>query len=476
VFPIRGFTCKPHSVVVHQYGLFKFRTGKNSVPSTPTVSRSRAAIFGLDAISRNLFNAFPGTNRGDIFGGSINGSRRSKSSGSRSSGSAPSSSDGSFTRFSQRSGSTLTAATSVSSMDDDAIHGSRSSRSKSRTRRLLGRSRSPKGSGSEPEASPRRPASRSGSISSAFSREQSPAVEEYSPGDMAPDRREMDESEWDLTMRLELARHNSQNQRSKGPVEPSWDGPVETTIYEGRVVTYMSSSFALILFTDNPPEPVRPSSRSSGSGLSQRSMTPTNRFFPVPLTEIDERATRSTSRIASESRPRGPRSPSPLPPSARASPEPDFETVNSALETTLLDLNSAPVTPPKPISPLPRSKRQPFEPTGNTEAAPKSISHSVHKVPSVIEPLSIKKKNSLRNSTIESPPRRKGQLRTPPIIRGRIVSPRRVSPIVRQKKTVTSPSSLHKDIDIPKLLRLVESIQEEVMLLCWAALILLTDS
>jgi hypothetical protein len=43
----------------------------------------------------------------------------------------------------------------------------------------------------------------------------------------------MDESEWDLTMRLELARHNSQNQRSKGPTELPWDKPVEDTIYEG---------------------------------------------------------------------------------------------------------------------------------------------------------------------------------------------------------------------------------------------------
>jgi protein ECT2 len=469
--------CKIDSVVVHQYGLFKFQTGKNSIPSTPTVSRSRAAIFGLDAISRNLFNAFPGTSRGgDIFGGSINGSRRSKSSVSRSSVSAPSSSDGSFTRFSQRSSSTLTAATSVSSMDDDVVHGSQSSRSKSRTRRLLGRSRSPKGSGSEPDCSPTRPTSRSGSVSSAFSREQSPAAEEYQPGDMASERRDMDESEWDLTMRLELARQNSQNQRSKGSVEPPWDGPVEETIYEGRVITYYPWSYTLTLFTDNPPEPIRPSSRASGSGLSQRSTTPTNRFFPVSLPEINERTARSTSRDASGNRPRGPRSPSPLPPSTRVSPEPDFETINSALETTLLDLNSAPATPPKSVSPLPRSRRQPFEPMGNTETVPKLIFHgTTHKIPSAIEPLSIKKKNSIRHSAGESPSR-KTQLRTPPNIRGRIVSPRRVSPIVRQKKAAASPSSPHRDTDLPKLVKLVESIKEEVMPPCWLVLISLTAS
>ncbi|KAI9466944.1 hypothetical protein BJY52DRAFT_1347724 [Lactarius psammicola] len=408
---------------IHQYGLFKFRTGKNSIPSTPTASsRSRAAIFGLDVISRNLFNAFPGSSRGDIFGGSINGSRRSKSSTSRSSVSAPSS-DGSFTRFSQRSSSTITAATSISSMDDDTRNGTRSSRSKSRARRLLGRSRSPKGSGSEPEGSPKRPTSRSGSLSSSFSREQSPAVdEEYDARDVAAERRNMDESEWDLTMRLELARRNSQNQHSKGTVEqPPWDGPVEETIYE-----------------DHPPEPFRPSSRASGSCLSQRSATPTNHSLPVPLTDVDEPSERVTPRNASGSRPRGPRSPSPLPRSSRVSPELDldYETLDSALETTLLNLNRTPVTPPRSVSPLPRSRRQPFEPTGNTETAPKSISYGVPKTPSTIEPLFIKKKDSLR--TGESPSSRKVYPRTPPNIRGRIVSPRRISPIVRQRKTGTS--------------------------------------
>lgn len=432
---------------IHQYGLFKFRTGKNSVPSTPTaISRSRAAIFGLDAISRNLFNAFPGAGRGDIFGGSINGSRRSKSSSaSRSSVSAQSSSDGSFSRFSQRSSSTLTAATSISSMDDETLDGTVSSRPKSRTRSLFGRSRSPKGSGSEPDASPKRRTSRSGSVrSSSFSREQSPAVDEaYDACEIVPEKRDMDESEWDLTMRLELARHNSQNQGPRGPAEfPNpWDR-LEDTIYE-----------------DNPPEALRPSSRASGSGLSQRSTTPTNLFLPTPLTEVNEHPESAASRNASGSRPRGPRSPSPLPPSPRASLGPDLETLDSALETTLHNLNRPPVTPPKSVSPLPRSRRQPFEPTGNTEAAPRINPHSVQKTPGTIEPLSIKKKNSLRNSAGESSPSRKAHLRTPPSIRGRIVSPRRVSPIVRQKKTAASSGS-HEDVDLPKLVKLVESIKD----------------
>ncbi|KAI0307231.1 hypothetical protein B0F90DRAFT_1807884 [Multifurca ochricompacta] len=434
---------------IHQYGLFKFRTGKNSVPSTPTASsRSRAAIFGLDAISRNLFNAFPGTSRGDIFGGSMNGSRRSKSSASRSSVSAQSSSDASFARFSQRSTSTITAATSISSIEDDKLHGVRPSRSKSRAHRLLGRSRSPKGSGSEAEVSPKRRISRSGSISNSFSREQSPSVdvdEEYDTGDVAPERCDMDESEWDLTMRLELARHNSQNQRSKGSVEPPWDGQVEETIYE-----------------DSPPEPIRPSSRASGSGLSQRSTTPTNRPLRSSYTEVNEHSERAASRNNSGSRPRGPRSPSPMPSSLRVSPEPDFENLDSALESTLLNLSHRPVTPPEPVSPLPRSRRQPFEPTGNTETVRKSIPHGGQKTPNAIEPLSIKKKSSLRNSTGESPPSRKAQPRTPSNIRERVVSPRRASPIVRQKKAPTSSNLPQKDIDLPRLLRHIESIKDEL--------------
>jgi len=75
--------------------------------------------------------------------------------------------------------------------------------------------------------------------------------------------------------------------------------------------------------------------------------------------------------------------------------------------------------------------------------------------------LSIKKKISLRNPTGESPPGSKAHLRTPSNIRGRVVSPRRVSPIVRQKKT-TAPSSSREDIDVPKLLKFVESMKDEL--------------
>jgi hypothetical protein len=228
-----------------------------------------------------------------------------------------------------------------------------------------------------------------------------------------------------------------------------------------KVVAYLAFLHLLNMPTDNPPEPFRPSSRASGSTLTQRSTTPTNLLLPPSLTEVNELPESTSPRKVSGSRPRGPRSPSPLPHSPRASPEPDFETLDSALETTLHNLNRPPVTPPRTVSPLPRSRRQPFEPTGNTEAAPRTIPHAVQKTPGTIEPLSIKKKNSLRNSARESSPSRKSQFRTPPNMRGRIVSPRRVSPIVRQKKTAASSSS-QDDVDLPKLLKLAESVKDEV--------------
>lgn len=248
-------------VLVHQFGLFKFRTGNNSMPSTPTVSaRSRAAIFGLDAISRNLFNALPGSSRGDIFGGSINSHKRSKTSaGSRSSVYTQSTStgDGSMSRFSRsRSNSTVTSATTMSLMEDEqsiSAHsggGSGNSRTRSRSlskaKKLIKRGKSPGGSGSEPEPSPNHLHSRLSVSTSSLPnpRSRSPSVErgtadasDWDEEEEAIDLRAtsaLDASERDLVARLELARRNSQNQHeskySRAPAEP----PLEDTIYEGR--------------------------------------------------------------------------------------------------------------------------------------------------------------------------------------------------------------------------------------------------
>ena len=161
---------------VHQYGLFKFRTGVQSMPTTPTANRSRAAIFGLDAISRNLFHSRAGSSKDTIFGGSINAHKRSKTVASRSSVYSHSTATGesSLSRFSSRSrGSMLTAATSFEDEHENlsgnisADTGSVSSRRSGSLRKLLKkRHKSPAGSGSELDASPAHSLSRGRSPSS----------------------------------------------------------------------------------------------------------------------------------------------------------------------------------------------------------------------------------------------------------------------------------------------------------------------
>jgi protein ECT2 len=143
--------------------------------------------------------------------------------------------DSSLTRFSC-SNSTLTAATTMSLMDNESF-----GTGKSLTRNKLvkrGKSKSP--GGSENDSSPVR--SRSRSRSQSRSRE---ASEEREYSDVDDDgtlrldasnlrRLEgLDESELDLAMRLELARKNSENQHVHRNPVPTVDTSVEETIYEG---------------------------------------------------------------------------------------------------------------------------------------------------------------------------------------------------------------------------------------------------
>lgn len=232
-----------HALTVHQYGLYKFRTGKNSAPSTPTAaSRSRAAMFGLDTISRNLFGALPGTSsKTDIFGGSINGSRRSKST-TRSS-TYTQSSDSSLTRFTHRSNSS-----SMTSVEDESFSSNKSSYSR---KLLKTRSKSPApASGSESESLTRSKRTHSRSRSRAQSREPSPGPTEEEEGTLQPHGMVSDGSEWDLTERLALARRNSQNQDGHHPKQTSssssWNEPVEETIYEGQSHMYDMLAFVLM--------------------------------------------------------------------------------------------------------------------------------------------------------------------------------------------------------------------------------------
>jgi protein ECT2 len=229
--------CKTHRrKTVQQFGLFKFRTGGNSLPSTPTANKaSRASIFGLDVISRNLFGSKQGSSMGDIFNGSVNGRKRSKSTTSRSSiyTQTTSTGDDSLTKFSRRSNSTATAATTVSITDDDSL-GTR--RSNSKSRKLLKRSKSP--APSENELDKPSPSRRLRAESAPPPRSQRDERGSEDGLDAESHARvlhkmDMDESEWDLTMRLELARKNS-NQHGKQATSIAFEKPLEETIYEGK--------------------------------------------------------------------------------------------------------------------------------------------------------------------------------------------------------------------------------------------------
>ena len=224
-----------HYFLVHQFGLFQFKTGRNSLPSTPT-GRSKAAIFGLDAISRNLFNSRPGSAM-DFFAGSINGKRsRSRSTASRSSMYTQSTTTMDSMKSSLRSSSTVTAATTVSTMDEETFFASRSSKGKKLSKRPKSRDGSPTDSEREPHSCPH---SRNGSTSRPSSRASSRGPEpEYSDlednsGTLLVKTKNIGSSDYQLDLRLELARQNSLTQHQKRVTPMNLDIPVEETIYEG---------------------------------------------------------------------------------------------------------------------------------------------------------------------------------------------------------------------------------------------------
>ncbi|KAH9947218.1 hypothetical protein B0H21DRAFT_740140 [Amylocystis lapponica] len=427
---------------IHQFGLFKFRTGKNSVPTTPTASlRSRAAIFGLDAISRNLFNARPGSAMGDLFGGSTNSHRRSRTTTSRASTYTQSTSTGddSLTRFSRSNSSTT--ATSVSLTDDQSSSGSRRARSLSRAKKLIKRAKSPGGSGSEAEASPRRERIRS--AQSPLRATSAEPESEWEDSDRYDEDQTMmhhtgpiDESERDLTMRLELARRNSQNQHEVHYSQAT--EPMEATIYE-----------------EDPPNLSRPLSRASRElpdlprdTQSQRSTTPRPlSTTPTRAVSLDPspRRHRSTSRHSADRRPLGPRTPSPLPPRSprlfAVDDERSVDADDSELDTRVdMMQTQTPTTPTRPL--LPRSKRQPFEPTENTDT-PRAASVEPPKRPGSVEPLSIRKKTFMRTNSSGSPSLQRKLSSAPRSVPGtkvpsRVSSPRKTSGQSRASRVLSS--------------------------------------
>jgi len=201
---------------------------------------------------------------------------------------------------------------------------------------------------------------------------------------------------------------------------------------------------------------MRPASRASRDTIIHR----TNAPYP----DSPPRTSRSLSIHSAERRPLGPRSPSPLPPK---SPQP-FQThveLPSMDDVLTMDQLRHPPLPTHQASNIPRSTRQSFFPSGTVEATPKGIP-SAPVVPSTpIEPLIIKKKASIRTSTIPagSPtPARRTHVRNSPLNRtaNRVVSPRRVSPQVKKPRAQPAGSMTSEDFEHMRQLNL--SMKEDV--------------
>ena len=145
-----------------------------------------------------------------------------------------------------------------------------------------------------------------------------------------------------------------------------------------------------------------------------------------------------------------------------------------ALDSAITDLTNIPVTPTRKssASSIPRSKRQPFEPTGNTDATPKAVPPTSG-IPRPVEPLAIKKRNSVRSSPGQG---RKPSVRGSPLSKpvGKGVSPKRMSPRVSKiaqpvKTTPVSATPLpavveqaFKNDDLDRLIKLAESTKIDV--------------
>jgi hypothetical protein len=168
----------------------------------------------------------------------------------------------------------------------------------------------------------------------------------------------------------------------------------------------------------------------------------------------------------SERRPHGPRSPSPLPPPRGLQAQDSQD--SSAWEDEEVIPSSSSSRPP--VTPgIRRSIRQPLF-HANHDATPKSRPSGIP-VATPIEPLSIKKKTSLRSSTVmnTSPTPVSKKTRGSPLSKSlnRVVSPRRVSPtVVRKSKlassTSSAPSSLKQSEELEYFRSLAFSTKEDV--------------
>ncbi|KAF5358949.1 hypothetical protein D9758_004743 [Tetrapyrgos nigripes] len=398
----------------------------------------RAGCYLQEPIQRSPGSAM------DFFSGSVSGRKRTKSTASRSSTytHTTTTADSSITKYSLRSHSTATAATTVE--DDPSIYGTPPGTVKKLQKH---RGRSPGGAVSETEASFRRSITKSTTRSSRTSRSVS-RDRDSDHTDMDDDDDdffrggELDTSDQDLALQLELARRNSKNQND-AQVRRRAESPTDAPIYE-----------------EENPFSLRPPSRASNSTSQCTIRADARSPSPRP---------RSLSRDPLERRPLGPRSPSPLPPSRSPRPPSPVELpsmdASDELTAEISSIVSPSIQPSRPSTGIPRSKRQPLHPTGN-QATPRAGPSGV--TSPVVEPLSIKKKTSLRDQTVTSTPVRKSGRnslsRTPG---NKVMSHRRVSPQVRAGKSLASsastsgsPSRVAGDLD--KVVRLVQTTKEDI--------------
>jgi hypothetical protein len=174
----------------------------------------------------------------------------------------------------------------------------------------------------------------------------------------------------------------------------------------------------LTIWTDDPPESLRPHSRASRNTqdtASYRSVTPT------PGQGRDDSSIHpalSTS-TSIDRRPVGPRAPSPLPPTTPTHNHTELPSMENIVNTPfngdkLFGIAPLSINTSSEIrSPIPRSRRMPFEHIANVEATPRahSANSSVDSSKgSGIHPLLIKKKSTrdsssspTKETTLDSP-------------------------------------------------------------------------
>ncbi|KAH6915122.1 hypothetical protein BKA70DRAFT_566736 [Coprinopsis sp. MPI-PUGE-AT-0042] len=438
---------------IHRFGLFTFRANNSiSAPPTPT-ARSRANRFGLDTISRNLFNGRPASAMGDLFGGSINGHKRAKSTTTTSRSSTYTATTATTDSLFKSNRSQSTTRTSVD--DSESVYSSRSSK-----RGKLRKEYSESDAGSLGRSF----LSRSFRSSKSFARSRSRSTERSEDlsdrdGDEDTVMTNVDTNDDDLAMQLELAKKNSLNQDGNGMSQIELEAP-DDSIYE-----------------DEPPQPVtRPTSRASGDGV-RRSTTPRpgreGTMSPVP----SERDSRPHSRL-SERRPLGPRAVSPNPFASASSPttfelRADVPNYGSDDDDELFEMEMVNKTPSRRSQPsgIPRSRRIPFLPADQLDSTPKPATSSADTASAAatkVEPLSIKKKTSIRGpaaASSHSPtPTRRIFARTSPtntrVVRA--TSPRKASPQTKRPRGFSAPTLPIKLELVDDVLRMAGATKTEI--------------